>query len=145
MHLQDGVLAAGVAASTPACMFIPPLLMMIVGAGAPDVPEAVACNACNRRDPDSHPIVSLHPAVDRGPGHAGKDSSCCFLAHPDLSTGSHELALVPWPVGSHRDGSRRVSLSFLRLLLLLPLISRLSLHRRDRQLLGHPQQFSHAP
>jgi ammonia channel protein AmtB len=24
MHLQDGVLAAGVAASTPACMFIPP-------------------------------------------------------------------------------------------------------------------------
>ncbi|EKX44137.1 hypothetical protein GUITHDRAFT_109920 [Guillardia theta CCMP2712] len=33
MHLQDGVLAAGVAASTPACMFIPPLLMMIVGAG----------------------------------------------------------------------------------------------------------------
>mmetsp|Transcript_6290 Transcript_6290/g.22401 ORF Transcript_6290/g.22401 Transcript_6290/m.22401 type:complete len:499 (-) Transcript_6290:1141-2637(-) len=33
MHLQDGVLAAGVAASTPACMFIDPVFMMLVGAG----------------------------------------------------------------------------------------------------------------
>jgi len=33
MHLQDGVLAAGVAASTPACMFLPPVFMMVVGAG----------------------------------------------------------------------------------------------------------------
>jgi len=33
MHLQDGVLAAGVAASTPACMFIDPVGMMLVGAG----------------------------------------------------------------------------------------------------------------
>lgn len=33
MHLQDGVLAAGVAASTPACMWIDPVGMMLVGAG----------------------------------------------------------------------------------------------------------------
>ena len=33
MHLQDGILAAGVAASSPAGLFITPALMMLVGAG----------------------------------------------------------------------------------------------------------------
>jgi len=61
MHLQDGVLAAGVAASTPACMFIEPVFMMMVGAGG-----ALIATLSFRylqpkiNDQDTQGITSLH-------------------------------------------------------------------------------------
>lgn len=61
MHLQDGILAAGVAASTPAGLFIRPAVMMIVGAGG-----TLAATLSFRflqhsiEDQDTQGITSLH-------------------------------------------------------------------------------------
>uniref|UniRef100_A0A7S0QNB2 Ammonium transporter AmtB-like domain-containing protein n=2 Tax=Cryptomonas curvata TaxID=233186 RepID=A0A7S0QNB2_9CRYP len=61
MHLQDGVLAAGVAASTPASMFVSPVIMMIIGAGG-----TLAATLSFRYlqplidDQDTQGITSLH-------------------------------------------------------------------------------------
>lgn len=61
MHLQDGVLAAGVAASTPACMFIPPVFMMLVGAGGTLI-SALSFRYLQPKieDQDTQGITSLH-------------------------------------------------------------------------------------
>ena len=61
MHLQDGILAAGVAASTPAGLFITPAVMMLVGAGGS------LCATLSFRflqhsieDQDTQGVTSLH-------------------------------------------------------------------------------------
>jgi len=61
MHLQDGILAAGVAASTPAGLFIPPFLMMIVGAGGTMVATlSFRYLQHSIQDQDTQGITSLH-------------------------------------------------------------------------------------
>jgi ammonia channel protein AmtB len=61
MHLQDGVLAAGVAASTPACMFVTPVFMMVVGAGGSLFATlSFRYLQHNIEDQDSQGITSLH-------------------------------------------------------------------------------------
>jgi ammonium transporter Rh len=61
MHLQDGVLAAGVAASTPACMFMDPVGMMMVGAGGTLV-ATLSFRYIQPKiaDQDTQGITSLH-------------------------------------------------------------------------------------